>query len=114
MKKLLLVFLVASSVICCFAQSWSSSTGILYTNPTTTKIGIGLNNPSQNLQVLGGVKIGNSSNSTDRSKSILYFGDGSYVQIGEWDADDVLSFKANSYRFQDISESMLFQFTNWM
>jgi len=32
-------------------------------------------------------------------KNLLKFGDGSYVQIGEWEADDELSFKASKYNF---------------
>lgn len=44
-------------------------------------------------------KIGNSASSIERAKNILKFGDGSYIQIGEWEADDKLSFKASSYNF---------------
>lgn len=44
-------------------------------------------------------KIGNSSSSTERAKNILKIGDGSHIQIGEWEADNKLSFKATSYNF---------------
>jgi hypothetical protein len=30
---------------------------------------------------------------------MIKIGDGSYVQIGEWEADDLLSFKARQYNF---------------
>lgn len=45
------------------------------------------------------LKIGNSTSATERAKNLLRFGDGSYVQIGEWEADDILSFKASRYSF---------------
>jgi hypothetical protein len=40
------------------------------------------------------LKIGNSSSVTERAKNMIKIGDGSYIQIGEWEADDLLSFKA--------------------
>jgi hypothetical protein len=45
------------------------------------------------------LKIGNSSSSSERAKNMLKIGDGNYIQIGEWEADDKLSFKATSYNF---------------
>jgi hypothetical protein len=45
------------------------------------------------------LKIGNSSSATERAKNMLKIGDGSYIQIGEWEADDLLSFKASKYNF---------------
>jgi hypothetical protein len=45
------------------------------------------------------LKIGNSSSATERAKNMLKIGDGSYIQIGEWEADDLLSFKATKYNF---------------
>jgi len=82
------------------AQSWNPGTGILYTNPGTTKVGIGMNSPSELLHVNGGaLKIGNSSSAPDRAVNMLKIGDGNYIQIGEWEDDDKLSFKANSYNF---------------
>ena len=82
------------------AQSWSTGTSLLYASPTSTKVGIGIISPTERLHINGGaLKIGNSSNPTDRSQNLLKFGDGSFVQIGEWENDDMLSFKANSYNF---------------
>ncbi|MBR1809019.1 MAG: hypothetical protein IJ776_06500 [Paludibacteraceae bacterium] len=83
-----------------YAQSWQAGTHILYTNPDTTKVGIGITNPSERLHINNGaLKIGNSTSATDRAKNLLKFGDGNYVQIGEWEADDMLSFKASRYSF---------------
>jgi hypothetical protein len=45
------------------------------------------------------LKIGNSTSATERAKNVLKIGDGSYIQIGEWEADDLLSFKASKYNF---------------
>ncbi|MDR0733150.1 MAG: hypothetical protein LBF08_03695 [Dysgonamonadaceae bacterium] len=45
------------------------------------------------------LKIGNSTSSTARARNLLKFGDGSFVQIGEWELDNLLSFKATRYNF---------------
>lgn len=45
------------------------------------------------------LKIGNSTSATERAKNMIKIGDGSYIQIGEWEADDLLSFKASKYNF---------------
>jgi hypothetical protein len=45
------------------------------------------------------LKIGNSSSSTERAKNMIKIGDGSYIQIGELEADNLLSFKASKYNF---------------
>ena len=72
----------------------------LYLNPTTAKVGIGITNPQEKVQIVGGVlKIGNLSVPSDRQTSLLKFGDGDYIRIGEWEADDMLSFKASRYNF---------------
>lgn len=82
------------------AQSWSTGTNKIYISPDTTKVGIGITSPTERLHVnKGALKIGNSSAAADRSINMLKIGDGSYVQIGEWEADDMLSFKANRYNF---------------
>ena len=82
------------------AQSWVSGTNKLYANPDTTKVGIGITAPTERLHVnKGALKIGNTSSAADRSINLLKFGDGNYVNIGEWEADDMLSFKANKYNF---------------
>lgn len=45
------------------------------------------------------LKIGNSSSSAEREKNVIKIGDGSYIQIGEWEADNYLSFKAKRFNF---------------
>jgi hypothetical protein len=45
------------------------------------------------------LKIGNSALATERVKNMIKIGDGSYVQIGEWEEDNLLSFKASKYNF---------------
>ena len=82
------------------AQSWTAGTGKLYSNPTTTKIGIGISAPAELLHInSGSLKIGNGSDATSRAQNLLKFGDGEFVRIGEWEADDVLSFKAKNFNF---------------
>ena len=101
MKKV--IFIQLFIVLCVMgmsAQTWTSGSGLVYLNPITTKVGIGIATPSERVHINGGaLKIGNSSSAADRTINLLKFGDGNYVQIGEWEADDVLSFKANQYRF---------------
>jgi len=81
------------------AQSWTPGTGLLYTNPSTTKVGIGIT-PSELFHVNGGaLKIGNGTDATSRSVNMIKIGYGNYIQIGEWEADDMLSFKASKYNF---------------
>lgn len=100
--KTLLTCLLALclSILQINAQSWISGTNKLYVNPDTIKVGIGITNPSERLHInKGALKIGNSSSAADRSINMLKIGDGNYVQIGEWESDDMLSFKANKYNF---------------
>ena len=100
MKRLLFSLVISTIAFSIYAQSWSSGTNILYANPSTTNVGIGITSPSERLQVNNGaLKVGNSSNASDRSVNMIKIGDGSYVQIGEWEADDQLSFKASKYNF---------------
>jgi hypothetical protein len=99
MRKIILI-VIAGITVCSYSQTWTSGTGILYNNPTTTRIGIGFTSPTELLHINGGaLKIGNTTNATDRAVNMLKFGDGNYVQIGEWEADDLFSFKASRYNF---------------
>lgn len=82
------------------AQSWVVGTKKLYVSPDSTKVGIGTAYPSERLHInKGALKIGNSSAAADRSVNMIKIGDGSYVQIGEWEANNTLSFKASKYSF---------------
>lgn len=91
-----LVFITFSS----FAQTWLVGSGQLTTTPQNTKVGIGITTPTEMLHVYGGAfKVGNSSSAADRALNMIKIGDGNYIQIGEWEADDLLSFKANRYNF---------------
>jgi hypothetical protein len=47
------------------------------------------------------LKIGTSTLSSERTKNLLKFGDGNNVQIGEWEGNDKLSFKATSFNFSN-------------
>ena len=84
-----------------YAQSWNYGLHKIYSNPdSTTRVGIGIVFPSERLHInKGALKIGNSANAADRSINLLKFGNGNYVQIGEWEADNTLSFKASKYDF---------------
>ena len=55
MKKLVFCAIALSSLLAwnVQAQTWTSGTGKLYTNPTSTKIGIGTTAPAYNLDVNG-------------------------------------------------------------
>ncbi len=69
-----------------------SSDANLYWDNTNSRLGIGTTSPSYNLHVqnTGGAssaKIGYTSSYTDNR---LFFGDGSYVYVGEYNADDRL------------------------
>jgi len=57
-------------------------------------------NSSDRLIIDGGaLRIGKGITPTDRALNMIRIGDLDYIQIGEWEADDRLSFKANSYNF---------------
>ena len=63
-------------------------------------IGIGILTPSTKLHINdGALKIGLSTSASERLKNILQFGNEDFVQIGEWEQDDYLSFKARGYNF---------------
>ena len=82
------------------AQVWLSGLNKLYVSPDSTKVGIGISTPTERLHINNGaLKIGNSTSLLDRYKNVLKFGDGNFVQIGEWEANNMLSFKANKYNF---------------
>lgn len=100
MNKMILSCAMLIVSIAASAQSWSTGTSTLYANPTTTKVGIGISSPIERLHInSGALKIGNGTSATDRAQNLLKFGDNSYVQIGEWEANNTLSFKANNYNF---------------
>ncbi len=100
MKRILVLSVATTLLLSAYAQSWQSGTQKLYTYPDTTKVGIGTNSPTERLQVYkGALKIGSTTSATDRTACLLKFGDGDYVQMGEWEADDLLSFKATKYNF---------------
>ena len=54
--------LALASILCstAFAQSWAPTTGVLFANPATTKVGIGTATPTVSLEVAGAVKIRDS------------------------------------------------------
>jgi hypothetical protein len=86
-KEGLFLSLFLSLQISLYAQTW-------YINGTTdASLG------NQSLIHNNELKIGNSTSATERAKNMIKIGDGSYIQIGEWEADDLLSFKASKYNF---------------
>lgn len=104
MKRIPLMALLVLFAIAANSQSWVSNTSLkkLYTSPDSTMVGIGISNPTERLHVNNGaLKIGNSPSATDRAINMIKIGDGSYIQIGEWEKDDMLSFKANRYNFNN-------------
>ena len=84
------------------------NTAINGSSPTTRvtilnsngNVGIGTDNPQKKLHVVGGaLKVGQGSNQASREQNKILIGDSTYIQIGEWEVDDMLSFKANNYNF---------------
>ena len=63
-------------------------------------VGIGLSTPYGRLHINGGaLRLGVGSSEAARTANVLEFGDNSYVKIGEWQKDNMLSFKAHSFNF---------------
>ena len=63
-------------------------------------VGIGILNPETRLHINHGIfKIGLGRLEANDDGNIIQFGDENYVQIGEWEKDDMLSFKATAYNF---------------
>ena len=103
MKRITLLFMsLVVILMTANSQSWLSNSSLnqLYTSTDSTKVGIGISSPAERLHInKGALKIGNSTSATDRAINMIKIGDGNYVQIGEWEADDELSFKATKYNF---------------
>lgn len=104
MKKNISLFtillLLGGTITSLYAQSWIGtshlSRPILYSQPDTTLVGIGTHMPSEKLHINGGnIRITNSAIDGPRLK----LGTGNNVQIGVWEGNHVLSFKANKYNF---------------
>ena len=91
MKKLFILIAVLAIAVSAEAQIDIISNG---------NVGIGYTNPFSKLQVNGGaLRIGAGYSQSDRDVNMINIGDGDYIRIGEWEMDDRLSFKANSYSF---------------
>lgn len=73
MKKLFLLFisLVLLSKITS-SQSWQGVLGKLYSNPTTTKVGIGLLNPQSKLDVKGDIHANSMKITSDQTYDWTY------------------------------------------
>jgi FtsZ-binding cell division protein ZapB len=94
-----IVFQTAPSGNANSTASWSSM--IMKNNGN---VGVGIANPSTKLHVDGGtLKVGNGFSQSERDINMIKIGDGDYIRIGEWGADDRLSFKANEYHFTNGS-----------
>ena len=80
-------------IFCClFFMSLSSILHAQYIPSSATRI-------TSTLTHDGNLRIGTSTSAADRTRNVLNFGDGDYVKIGEFEADDALSFKAKYYSF---------------
>ena len=87
-------------------DSWNNTNLQFNTNGTNRMIilnngnvGIGTLTPATELHIASGtLKIG-TSRLEENQYNVLQFGDEDFVQIGEWEQDDYLSFKARGYNF---------------
>ena len=94
MKKIIYTLVLSLLGLSGYAQTWSVGSGTLFTNPSTTKVGVGIT-PTELFHIDGGaLKIGNGYDATSLANNVLKFGDANHVKIGEWEADDLLSFYA--------------------
>ena len=87
-----------------FNSVWSTNGANIYKN-NTGNVGIGTNTPANQLHIYNSTgassaKIGSTSTSFDNR---LFFGDGSFVYIGEENADDRLSIKAGTMSLNIVS-----------
>jgi len=73
-------------------------------------VGVGATNPLDKLHVENGaIRIGSSSASTNRAVNMLKIGNGDYVKIGEWEADNRLSlYGSNGVSFASGSGKVYF------
>ena len=101
--KFILSLLLSIVTVALYAQSWQTGTNTIYSSPTsTTNVGIGTNSPETRIHVdNGALKIGSSAATAARLQNVLLFGDDEYVTIGEFQKDDMLSFKADAFNFTD-------------
>ena len=105
-KSLLCAIVFSFSVFCIplYAQSWQTGTNpsgvaLLYTNPSSTLVGIGTSNPLDKLHVQGGsIRIGYTIPVLNKG-AVLKFGSGDAVRLGVWEGSNALSFQANRFNF---------------
>ena len=91
------IFASSDSVDLYFKTNHNTRMTILESNGN---VGIGTTIPQGRLHVNNGhLRIGNGTSESSRSANVLLFGDNTHVQIGEWQADNMLSFQANTYNF---------------
>ena len=92
MKRVLISASLLLATTVSFAQLKVNSTG-------NAAIGINPNSTDRLIVDGGALRVGSGYSSTDRAKNMIKIGDSDYIQIGEWEADDRLSFKASGYNF---------------
>ena len=80
-------------------QGWEIDGTDVYIGSSSVRVGIRIDSPDEALHVNGGLKVGYSSSANYRAANVLTFGSGNYVKIGEFDADNMLSFDASKYCF---------------
>ena len=72
-SKLILISAMLVTSIAVSAQTWSQGTSALYVNPTSTKVGIGVNNPQYKLDVNGKMFLRSVDGSEGMYRSYLHW-----------------------------------------
>lgn len=102
------IFIVAIALALCTVSasvkaqsSWTSGTNKLYTNPSATCVGIGTSFPTDKLNVVNGhIRIGDALAYPLQNYDLrLKFGYAEAIQLGVWENNNTLSFKADKFSF---------------
>lgn len=100
-KLTLSLFLLLGVLLLNAQSSWIAGMGTLLTSPSSTKVGIGVLSPTDMLTLgYGHFRMAGSLRPPFSSiDTRIKFGINESVQLGVWESDSTLSFKANKFCF---------------